>query len=110
MDREYGKVYKVEISFEKEFLSNKKEIQTFLNNNLISITFDVDEKETKVFDDEIKVICIKDDFAVLLWGVHNSEGVHDIEETLFYVLENFKYGNYKTKRMKQNDKGEIIND
>lgn len=56
----------------------KEELINFIKDNLTDI--------------EIKKV--ENGEALIRWPLNEQEGIHEIEETLYYVLENNKIGNY----------------
>ena len=48
--------------------------------------------EDNLVDIEIKKV--ENGEALIKWPLNEQEGVHEIEETLYYVLENNKIGDY----------------
>ena len=56
----------------------KEELIKFIEDNLVDI--------------EIKKV--KNGEALIKWPLNEQEGIHEIEETLYYVLENNKIGDY----------------
>lgn len=56
----------------------KEELINFIKDNLIDI--------------EIKKV--ENGEALIRWPLNEQEGIHEIEETLYYVLENNKIGDY----------------
>lgn len=56
----------------------KEELINFIKDNLTDI--------------EIKKV--ENGEALIRWPLNEQEGIHEIEETLYYVLENNKIGDY----------------
>ena len=48
--------------------------------------------EDNLVDIEIKKV--ENGEALIRWPLNEQEGIHEIEETLYYVLENNKIGDY----------------
>lgn len=94
MYRYYGKVYKVFIELNKSILKTEEEIKTFIKENIVSEYYYKNKTKEKVYINEIKVIRLKDNKLELLWEVPENEGVHEIEISLYYTLEDDKYGTY----------------
>ena len=76
MYRDYGRIYNVKIEFAEDLTD--EEIEEIVNENF--------DKE-----DAAKLVGKTLEFV---WDVGEDEGSHEIENALFYVLEDEKYGTY----------------
>lgn len=95
MYRDYGKVYKVFIEFNKNLLSTEEEIKTFIKENIQrEIYYDKDDGQ-EAYVNKVKVLSLKANKMELLWEVPENEGIHEIEISLYYNLEDGKYGTYE---------------
>lgn len=75
--KDYGRKYKVSIQFNPEML-NKQEVRA-----LVQESFSVDE-----------IISLNDYFLETVLEVPANEGLHEIENDLFYILECGDLGSY----------------
>lgn len=95
MYRDYGKVYKVFIEFNKNLLSTEEEIKAFFRENIQrEIYYDKKTGEEK-YVNKVKILSLQDNKLELLWEVPENEGVHEIEISLYYNLQDGKYGTYE---------------
>lgn len=78
MYRDYGRVYKVFISFDKEVM-NEEEVKSFTNDK---------------FGGHIEIIELNGHELELLWTVPVNEGVHEIDISLYYTLNDSEIGTY----------------
>lgn len=90
MYKYYGKVYKVFITFDKKLLEIKDGIKNFMKKEFAGIILD----DREIEDVGIKLISLEGNKLELLWYVPDGEGSHEIENDLFYTLEQGKYGIY----------------
>lgn len=85
MKNSYGTVYKVFIEFDENEVETDA-VQSFVDDNFSE---EMSEEEVGV-----KIINLIGHKLELLWKVPAREGVHEIENELFYILEDGKLGTY----------------
>ena len=79
MYKDYGRVYKVYIDFNKNVM-NKSEVKDFIQNK---------------WGEKILVVNQSDYNVELLWTVPVNEGVHEIDISLYYTLDDSNLGTYR---------------
>jgi len=79
---DYGRVYRVTIQYNTALFENGEKF--------------IDEVMPGVRDGEdlLKLESVDGDTIKTLWTVPEREGVHEIENELFYVLADGQYGSY----------------
>lgn len=79
MYKDYGRVYKVFIDFNKNVM-NKTEVKDFVQK----------------YWGEGSMVVDQSDYSVeLLWTVPVNEGVHEIDMSLYYTLDDCNLGTYR---------------
>ena len=81
-EKKLDRQYKVLIEFNKILFNTNEDIKAFIDRNI----------------NDVEVILIKDLKAELLWEVCPNEGGGDIENALYYILDNGKFGKYKYEK------------
>ncbi|SDI57700.1 hypothetical protein [Proteiniclasticum ruminis] len=89
MQNPYGTVYKVFIEFNEHELKTEADVRSFINHHFSVETLDVDIG--------VKNVILNDHSLQLVWKVPVHEGVHEIENSLHYILKDGRIGSYSWK-------------
>ena len=82
MKNDYGRVYRVTIQYNKALFETAEKF--------ITVVMPV----VRDGGDILKLESVEDNVIKVIWTVPDREGVHEIENALFYVLEDGQYGSY----------------